>query len=730
MALTEAKGTLEEQARTVAFAKKIQEDKERAAAEAAARTSGPMTFIDGGGTEWTYVVIDDAEVRIERAQTSVTNLVVPQEIEDKPVVAVSHDAFAMLDSIEEIKLPGGLREIGAYAFRNCKKLRIANLACEADTYDPSWLKGCVALEELFIPQNAGEIKPNIFDNAGLRKLHLGRALAALDPGMFAKSKLEELTIDAGNKSLETDGCGIYTVGEDKVLLALAKPCVEYAIAEGCTAIGKKATSGFAQLERIEVPSSVKVVGEFAFAKTAITEFVAPAGLEEIQKQAFFNCKQLVRVDLNEGLRVVGDEAFCNSSLERLRLPKTVESLGKKVVDRTPLRYSGDDATFSVDEDSQSIKLDRYGVLYAIDDAGLRVIRAMDPAVEEVELLAGTYAIAEGAFAKHAGLRSIVLPEGLVEIGRFAFRDCRKLVHVNAPATLKVIGDGAFMDTELRSFHIPASLEKLGVQALITCGAHHEEYVPSLAMITVDEDSQKFYKACGMLCERMESGKSRVVIYDGSSSVVTFPDEVDTVCDYAFKGSVSVRELHVSDKVKHIGLRALAFENLIEDVFIHCDKPLEGQTDFHFCFPNTKRGQKQQNNAFGLMKEMDVEMVFRGYDLAITNAAKFDAADEDLALYDQAKHLIGRMQNPIFLAPVHKDTIEKMFTFHLTDICVAIAKHDDRTAIDGLVELGYLNADNIYGVTDEIAKLQDAAMTGHMLRIIDERFGLDTKRFEL
>ena len=80
--------------------------------------------------------------------------------------------------------------------------------------------------------------------------------------------------------------------------------------------------------------------------------------------------------------------------------------------------------------------------------------------------------------------------------------------------------------------------------------------------------------------------------------------------------------------------------------------------------------------------------------------------------------------------MHKDTIEKMFAFHLVDICIAIAKHDDRTAIDDLVELGYLNADNIYEVTDEIAKLQDAAMTGHMLRIIDERFGLDTKRFEL
>lgn len=730
MALTEAKGTLEEQARTVAFAKKLQEEKELKAAREAAITSDPALYEDASGNQWTYVVVGDEFCRIQSAVIQSACVTIPLQIGSKPVKEIAHDAFAGQGTLQEIVVGEQVEKIGAYAFRNCVNLKRADLACLETCYDPSWLKNCGALEELCIPQLAVELKPNVFDNAGLRKLRLGRAAAVLEPGMFAKSKLDAFEIDSQNANLVTDGVGIYSIDGDKELVALAKPVQSYAVAPDCVVLGKKATSGFAQLEQLELPDGIAEIGEFALAKTAVEAFKAPASLKEIKKQAFFNCKKLTQVTLNDGLETIGDEAFCNTAIEYLRLPKTVKSLGKKVVDRTPLRYSGPDATFAIDEASDSIKLDRYGVLYAIEDDGLHVIRAMDSSVEEIELLEGTVSIDESAFAKQNALVEVKLPEGLQVIGRFAFRDCHKLVSVNIPTTVREIGDGAFMDTEIRSVAIPASLEKLGVQALVTRGAHHEEYVPSLSLVEVDPASTRFYKECGMLIERMDDVSSRVVIYDGSCDKVVFPDEVDTVCDYAFKGSVNVRELHVSDKVKHVGLRALAFENLIQDVYIHCDKPLEGQTDFHFRFPDTKRGQKQQNNAFGLMKEVDVEMVFRGYDLSITNAAKFDAQDDDLALYDQAKHLIARMKTPIFLAPVHKDTIAKMFTFNLLEICVALARHDDRDAIDDLVGLGYLKASNICEVCDEVAKLQDAAMTGHLLKIIKEKFGLDTKRFEL
>ena len=126
----------------------------------------------------------------------------------------------------------------------------------------------------------------------------------------------------------------------------------------------------------------------------------------IGRQAFFNCRQLTELTLNEGLEVVGDEAFCASGISSLQLPRTIRELGKKVVDRTALRCSGPDATFSIEEGSEAIRLDEYGVLYAIEEQGLRVIRGMDAAVEELALLPGTYKVGESAFSKQMKLRRV------------------------------------------------------------------------------------------------------------------------------------------------------------------------------------------------------------------------------------------------------------------------------------------------------------------------------------
>ena len=66
--------------------------------------------------------------------------------------------------------------------------------------------------------------------------------------------------------------------------------------------------------------------------------------------------------------------------------------------------------------------------------------------------------------------------------------------------------------------------------------------------------------------------------------------------------------------------------------------------------------------------------------------------------------------------------DRMLRDEIEDVCVALAKHDDRRTVDALVELGYLNADNLYCVIDRVGAVQDAAMTNYLLEIKRERFG--------
>ena len=730
MALTEAKGSLEEQARAERFRLKLFEKKERRAAELAAMTSEQREFADEDGNVWTYVVIAEQVVRIEGCAEAGEELFVPEHIEGLPVVAVAAEALSGKKALRAVHFSAVVEQVGAYVLRGCSSLQLADLACSAQAYDPSWLKGCNEVTELRVPNGARSLKPNIFELPKLKKLVLGEELEELEPGLFAKSALEAVELSPANTALRSDGKGIYSV-DGGTFVALAVPCESYTVEPGCTVIAKKAFAGMGCLRELGIPQGLELLDEFALSRTAIERFCAPESLRVIGRQAFFNCRQLTELTLNEGLEVVGDEAFCASGIGSLQLPRTIRELGKKVVDRTALRCSGPDATFSIEEGSEAIRLDEYGVLYAIEEQGLRVIRGMDAAVEELVLLPGTYKVGESAFSKQMKLRRVTLPEGLLFIEDNAFRDCRGLEHVDVPSTLREVGDNAFLDTSIESFHIPAGLEKLGRMALITLGAHHEDWAPELQLVTVDPANARFFKAGGMLCERRDDGHAQVVVYDGSDEVARIPQEVDTILPYAFRGTKSLRELHISDRVKAIGMRGLALDCLLRDIFIECTEPIEGHERFHFSFPDTKRGEAQQNNALGQMQSLDVEFIYRGYDLTITNAAKFDnKSGDDLALYDQVRLLVERLEDPIFLRPVHRNTIDKMLTFNIVEICKAVARHDDRPTIDKLLEMGYLNKGNIYDVTDAVAELQDAAMTGHMLQIIRTHFGMDTARFEL
>ena len=96
---------------------------EKAAAVEAARTSDERAWADSSGTIWHYVVLDDAEVRVQKCKPSIAELVVPSEIEEKPVVSLAPDACAYLNDVVSIYLPDSILSVGFSAFRECRKLK-------------------------------------------------------------------------------------------------------------------------------------------------------------------------------------------------------------------------------------------------------------------------------------------------------------------------------------------------------------------------------------------------------------------------------------------------------------------------------------------------------------------------------------------------------------------------------------------------------------------------------
>lgn len=77
------------------------------------------------------------------------------------------------------------------------------------------------------------------------------------------------------------------------------------------------------------------------------------------------------------------------------------------------------------------------------------------------------------------IRSIVVESGATRIGWCAFMNCRNLVSVSLPGTVKLIDLKAFMNCEsLASFTVPAGVKEIGEQAFMNCTALSELTVPA------------------------------------------------------------------------------------------------------------------------------------------------------------------------------------------------------------------------------------------------------------
>lgn len=93
----------------------------------------------------------------------------------------------------------------------------------------------------------------------------------------------------------------------------------------------------------------------------------------------------------------------------------------------------------------------------------------------------------GAFHGRQDIKSVVLPDGIIEVGDSAFNCCEKLERVEFPASVRVIGEHAFASCpKLREAHLPSGLKRIESCAFAHCIALKQvEPLPSGASVAAD-----------------------------------------------------------------------------------------------------------------------------------------------------------------------------------------------------------------------------------------------------
>lgn len=187
-------------------------------------------------------------------------------------------------------------------------------------------------------------------------------------------------------------------------------------------------------EEVEIPSEIAgkpvaeiAEGAFQFCEN-LTSVEIPDTVQTIGKNAFWSCHKLQHVTLPKNLAAVGDNCFRSCGLlAELEIPATLQEIG----------------------------LDAF-----CDTAWLKNQQTENPLVQVNHILI------DGTTCSGT---AVEVPDGVTEIGNFAFYNCGNLQKIMLPASVTKIDWGAFWQCSgLETLTVQGNLAKIGESAFSDC----------------------------------------------------------------------------------------------------------------------------------------------------------------------------------------------------------------------------------------------------------------------
>lgn len=299
-----------------------------------------------------------------------------------------------------------------------------------------------------------------------------------------------------------------------------------------TAIGKEAFEGCDQLTTIHLPSSLTTIGNYAFAHcSALLSIVIPDGVTEIGYRAFDECSSLVSIVIPSGVSVIGSYTFYQCiSLTSVTIPNTVTTIGDSAFaycssltsvtipdSVTTIEYSAFHScnrliSVTIGDGVTTIGGSAFSYCTSLTSVTIPdsvttieyTAFARCNSLSSVTIGDGVLAIASTAFLDNTSLIAInvkegnahyasqdgvlfnkdktelltypcgkegayIVPDSVINIGQYAFRQCSGLVSMTIPDSVTTIGSQAFLEcSKLTELTIGNSVTSIGEDAFYGC----------------------------------------------------------------------------------------------------------------------------------------------------------------------------------------------------------------------------------------------------------------------
>lgn len=295
-----------------------------------------------------------------------------------------------------------------------------------------------------------------------------------------------------------------------------------------TSIQERAFYECTNLKTIIIGDNVKTIGASAFEGcSALTSVSISNSVTTINNYAFYKCTSLTNLTIGNTVEYIGNFVFAYcSSLSSLTIPNSVKKIRKGVFYkcsglRTVTLGSGLESIGIIETISNEEG--------AFEKCPITKVYVNDLAawcsVQCKSKLDNPFASGAQLYVNGKAVKELVVPEGVTEIGRYAFANCEFFRTISIPGSLKSIGNSAFLFCEgLKAVY----LTDLSAWCKIQFGS---------------DNANPLVYAKHLFLNGKEI-KNLVI-----------PADVDAISNYCFKNCESFTSVDITDNVERIGYDA-------------------------------------------------------------------------------------------------------------------------------------------------------------------------------
>lgn len=426
---------------------------------------------------------------------------------------------------------------------------------------------------------------------------------------------------------ELDGCAVTGIdsllGYENTIMykesIIGKPVNKVIIPSGIKVIGQGAFARCANLTEIQIPQSVKYIGACAFndkwleasrdsngyvvvngilvdGHKSSGDVTIPSNIVCIGDGAFGNYafadrfpyyKNITSVTVPSSVKRIGKEAFLGCNLTKATIAEGVEEIDdnafRKCINLTEAKIPQSVKALSIyafaeDNALKSTTGDSSGLVISNG-----VLLSGKDISGDVIIPSTVTKIQDQAFLDNKNITSVKIPGSIKEIPRDAFGQCTNLTNVTIENGIESVGDNSFSGTSISKINLPDSVTNIGFHAFSNCEKLTEIKYKAGATIGVNA-----FKGTPWLDNLSKTG-DLTILYGvvlkcdpNASGEIIIPNGVKEIAGSAFDMNMNITSIKIPEGVTRIGKFAFSECRNLTSVYVPASVTKIEYGAFTFC----------------------------------------------------------------------------------------------------------------------------------------------------